>query len=95
MLKADVVRAPWALWDVAVAVLAELVARRAAGQLALSSEAPQRRDAVDPVCGMTVLVDDAKYRLGHDGAHYYFCSPGCLTAFQADPSAYARRSEPG
>jgi len=75
--------------EIAVAVLADLVARRAAGQLAPASEAPQRRDAVDPVCGMTVIVDDAKYRLGHEGADYYFCSPGCLTAFQAEPAAYA------
>ena len=73
--------------EIAVAVLADLVARRAAGQLAVTLTAPARSDAVDPVCGMTVMVDDAKYHLQREGTDYYFCSPGCLATFRADPAA--------
>ncbi|HEY6426644.1 MAG TPA: XdhC family protein [Acidimicrobiales bacterium] len=80
--------------EIAVAVLAELVARRAAGQLTGAPAAPEGCDALDPVCGMTVAVDDAKYHLQHEGAHYYFCAPGCLAAFRADPAAFRHRTQP-
>jgi xanthine dehydrogenase accessory factor len=73
--------------EIAVAVLADLVARRAAGQLrGIATATP--REAVDPVCGMTVFVDRAKYHAVHDGADYWFCAPGCLRAFETDPAAY-------
>ena len=77
--------------EIAVAVMADLVARRARGELAgsASAAAPQRAEATDPVCGMTVLVDDAKYHTVHDGADYWFCAPGCLRAFSADPNSFA------
>jgi xanthine dehydrogenase accessory factor len=75
--------------EIAVAVLADLVARRVAGQLrAAVTAAP--REAVDPVCGMTVFVDTAKYRTAHSGTNYWFCAPGCLHAFQSNPGAYVR-----
>ncbi len=74
--------------EIAVAVLADLVARRAAGQLrAAATVTPQ--EAIDPVCGMTVFVDQAKYHTVHDGTDYWFCAPGCLRAFEKDPAAYA------
>jgi xanthine dehydrogenase accessory factor len=73
--------------EIAVAVLADLVARRAAGQLRGTATAGPR-EAVDPVCGMTVFVDRAKYHAVYDGAEYWFCAPGCLRAFEADPAAY-------
>jgi Cu+-exporting ATPase len=44
--------------------------------------------AIDPVCGMSVNIDGAKYILTHEGAHYYFCNPGCQTKFEADPQKY-------
>ena len=77
--------------EIAVAVMADLVARRAKGELVAtgSGQAPPRAEAVDPVCGMTVLVDDAKYHTVHDGADYWFCAPGCLRAFESHPAAYA------
>ena len=70
--------------EIAVAILADLVARRTAGQLNPVVAAPARRDAIDPVCGMTVMIDDAKYHLEVDGVDYYFCAPGCLAAFRDD-----------
>jgi xanthine dehydrogenase accessory factor len=73
--------------EIAVAVLADLVARHAAGQLRGASTAAPR-EAVDPVCGMTVFVDTAKYHTVHDGSAFWFCSAGCLHAFERDPSAH-------
>jgi len=70
--------------EIAVAILADLVARRTAGQLIPGVESPARRDAIDPICGMTVMIDNAKYHLEVDGLDYYFCAPGCLAAFRAD-----------
>ena len=75
--------------EIAVAVLADLVARRAAGQLAGTIAVQERRAALDPVCGMTVAVDDTKYRLTYEGNDYYFCSAGCRATFEADPARYA------
>jgi uncharacterized protein len=43
-----------------------------------------RRGATDPACGMK--VDRAKaLRMDFAGDTYYFCSQGCLHAFEADP----------
>jgi uncharacterized membrane protein YraQ (UPF0718 family)/YHS domain-containing protein len=45
---------------------------------------PVRRGASDPVCGMK--VDRAKaLRMDFAGDSYYFCSTGCLHAFETDP----------
>jgi xanthine dehydrogenase accessory factor len=73
--------------EIAVAVLADLVARRAAGQLRAAVSATPR-EAVDPVCGMSVFVDRAKYHAVHDGIDYWFCAAGCLHAFETDPGAF-------
>lgn len=75
--------------EIAIAVMADLVARRARGELAAiaGAESP-RLEAIDPVCGMTVFVADAKYHSVHDGADYWFCAAGCQRAFEADPAAF-------
>jgi xanthine dehydrogenase accessory factor len=70
--------------EIAVAVLADLVARRASGQLNAGATPAAHRYSVDPVCGMTVLVDDAKYHFHLEGVDYYFCAAGCLAAFRAE-----------
>ena len=46
----------------------------------------------DLVCGMTVDPHTAKYRHGHNGRPYYFCSDGCHEKFSANPTASATRS---
>jgi xanthine dehydrogenase accessory factor len=76
--------------EIAVAILAELVRERAAGELeeALPPAEPERHEAIDPVCGMTVDVASARYRSVHDGETYYFCSAGCLQRFEHDPAPY-------
>jgi YHS domain-containing protein len=47
---------------------------------------------LDPVCGMTVDPVTAKHQAEHEGETFYFCSPGCRTKFQADPSAYLNKA---
>jgi xanthine dehydrogenase accessory factor len=74
--------------EIAVAVLAELVARRAAGELAPAPLEPVTAEAIDPVCGMTVDTRTARYRSDHAGQAVWFCAPGCKAAFDADPAAY-------
>src|SRR6266851_6742090 len=43
---------------------------------------------VDPVCGMTVDSGDAAGSSEYRGHTYYFCNPGCLERFKADPAAF-------
>ena len=76
--------------EIAVGVLAELVKLRAAGELGtgVRPEIAEVAEAVDPVCGMTVEVNSARHKVDHDGTTYYFCCPGCLKAFSADPAAF-------
>src|SRR5262245_22107335 len=76
--------------EIAVAILAELVRERAAGALAAAAPAEiPRHEALDPVCGMTVDVADAKYSSAFRGTTYYFCSAGCLQRFEEDPARFA------
>ena len=75
--------------ELAVAIMADLVARRASGELSRWGAVPEApASAIDPVCGMTVLVAGAKYHYNHDGADYWFCAAGCKKAFEADPAAF-------
>ena len=45
--------------------------------------------ATDPVCGMTIDPTTARKTSDYRGTTFYFCSPGCKKAFDADPAAYA------
>lgn len=75
--------------EVAVSILADLVQRRAAGEFPAGGGEVRRRDqAVDPVCGMTVVADESGRPYEHDGTTYYFCCPGCRYAFKSDPAAH-------
>lgn len=75
--------------EVAVAILAELVRRRAAGETTVQvTDAAATADAVDPVCGMTVTAGPGSHPLVHEGVTYYFCRPGCRQAFEQNPAAY-------
>lgn len=44
--------------------------------------------AIDPVCGMTVDPAIARRTSEYQGTSFYFCSPGCKKAFDADPTSY-------
>jgi xanthine dehydrogenase accessory factor len=83
--------------EIAVAVLAELVQLRAAGQLmpdvAATAVSTAPAEAIDPVCGMTVRADGSSHPLEHDGVTYYFCCKGCHDRFAKDPHAYLSTQE--
>ncbi|MEZ5077658.1 MAG: XdhC family protein [Solirubrobacterales bacterium] len=78
--------------EIALAILAELVATRAEGAAAgrpgrAAATAPQV--AVDPVCGMEVAVGDASVHLDRGGRRFYFCGEGCRGAFAAEAASHA------
>jgi len=45
--------------------------------------------AKDPVCGMTVDEKSSRLKMEYRGKTYFFCSPGCLNDFRANPAKYA------
>ena len=73
--------------EIALSILAELVASRAA---------PPPREArsvvvplIDPVCGMTVAASDDAPQVLVDGVSHFFCCERCRMAFVAAPERYA------
>ena len=75
--------------EIGVSVIADLVRRRAKGELSgwpQPSEAPHLE--VDPVCGMEVDVASARWITEHDGETLYFCAPACRAAFENSPANY-------
>ena len=81
--------------EIAVAVLAELVALKAQGEFAPASTAVQRTEpetAIDLVCGMTVTADESSRPYEYQGTTYYFCAPGCRVAFEKDPEKYIKET---
>jgi YHS domain-containing protein len=61
------------------------------GEIPLHPHAPKKPhpvvDAIDPVCGKTVPVAMAYSRM-FGNTEYLFCSPSCLSHFDADPLEY-------
>lgn len=45
-------------------------------------------EALDPVCGMTVLVATARHTSEAEGKVWYFCCGGCKARFDANPSSF-------
>jgi Cu+-exporting ATPase len=59
--------------------------------------APADRQAVDPVCGMSVRAD-SPHRYTFEDREYLFCCGGCLARFKAAPKDYLNKpagSSPG
>jgi len=76
--------------EIALSILAEIVAARRRRVSPPAAAVPAPVGAVDPVCGMEVLVTESTPRLEHDGTTVYFCCDGCRGAFAADPVRHAR-----
>jgi len=74
--------------EIAVSIAAELIAGIRGGGLsrAVALEGGPR-EAVDPVCGMTVTIGPATEHLQLAGADYWFCGPGCRRSFAAEAGA--------
>jgi xanthine dehydrogenase accessory factor len=72
--------------EIAFSVMAELVeVRRQRVGLLDAAPAPERAEAVDPICAMTVDIATARYTSMRNGQTYYFCGAGCKAAFDARP----------
>lgn len=75
--------------EIGVTVIADLVQRRAAGELAgAAPRLEERHVAIDPVCDMEVEIASARWIVDHEGETFYFCAPGCKAAFEKDPSNF-------
>jgi xanthine dehydrogenase accessory factor len=66
--------------EIALAVLAEIVAERQAHQPSYTIALPET--AIDPICGMTVEIKGAMHTLVMGDTAHYFCSAGCLDSFK-------------
>jgi xanthine dehydrogenase accessory factor len=65
--------------EVALSIVARIVAVRRGGSVPAPS-APET--AVDPICGMTVVVAADTLSLERDGETVYFCGAGCRRTFE-------------
>jgi xanthine dehydrogenase accessory factor len=75
--------------EVALSIVARIVAvRRRSGSVQAHGGAPVT--AVDPVCGMTVVVGADTQSLERDGTTVYFCCAGCRGRYE-ERSELARR----
>jgi len=84
--------------EIAISILASIVRSRprrpariidaGADQPAGVAGADAAGAAIDPVCGMTVATVPASPHTEHDGRVVWFCGPGCLRAYRADPAAF-------
>jgi xanthine dehydrogenase accessory factor len=73
--------------EIALAVVAEIVAERHAKE---SAPALFRPTAVDPICGMTVDIEGALHSVATESTTYYFCGAQCREAFVQQHSAQTR-----
>jgi len=70
--------------EIAVSIAAELIARiRGGGLSRAGSVSDGPREAIDPVCGMTLPIGPTTEHLQVAGADYWFCGPKCRAAFDA------------
>jgi xanthine dehydrogenase accessory factor len=81
--------------EIALSIMAEIVQRRRgnseiAWQPATAPELPEHDStiAIDPVCGMSVPIAGARFTHLHEETMFYFCCPGCKTAFRKTPEQY-------
>ncbi|GAC1635280.1 MAG: hypothetical protein NVS4B11_37450 [Ktedonobacteraceae bacterium] len=89
--------------EIASSILAELVQVRRQGHVAseehtavLEKEHVHINEpasatietALDPVCGMTVEIANARHHTTYDGREFYFCCPSCKRHFERNPQEY-------
>ncbi len=81
--------------EIAVSILAEIVQlnrSRAMEHNDMPLLPVEKRQVKDPICGMTVGLDAAKYMSEFDGKWFYFCCAGCKQTFDTQPEKYVLAS---
>ncbi len=91
--------------EIALSVFAQVIGERPRTHRAFSTTVPEDAapasvrlevstvapgTAVDPVCGMTVVMSADALFADVDGERVWFCCPGCRRAYVADPGKYPR-----
>ena len=85
------VKSPAGLWigartaeEIALSIMAEIVSAIRLGGLAVEApQPPAPAQALDPVCGMTVVVGPQTPHAVIDGVEHWFCGTGCRDRFAA------------
>ncbi len=86
--------------EIAISIMAEIIQRRhvfAVSKPSASVVIPSpvatlgQIEAIDPVCGMSVVVAQAHYSYDYGGLTHYFCCPGCRKSFMGEPEHYLDR----
>lgn len=79
--------------EIALSILAEIVqARRGRKEKTKEEILPsqeEKTEAKDPICGMAVPIEGARYRSEYQRKAFYFCCGGCKEMFEADPQTHA------
>jgi xanthine dehydrogenase accessory factor len=78
--------------EIALSIMAEIAQVHAAmspGIALDTANTDEPAEAIDPVCGMTVVIASARHTSDYDGQTWYFCCGGCKAAFDVDPRQYA------
>ena len=65
--------------EIALSILAEIVSVRRART---KEKAPSPEAFKDPICGMMVGVEGARYTVSRGDDTVYFCGPGCKEAYE-------------
>ncbi len=68
--------------EIALSILASIIEVRRRSALAVRPQTATPLTAVDPICGMTVLIDADALSLAWGGDTHYFCGEGCRRAFE-------------
>ena len=104
--KIDAIKAPAGLdlggrlpEEIAVSILAEIITFQRENQaigLGISKADLEKREAKqykNPVCGMMIEKEGAKFVLDYEGVSHYFCCTGCKVEFEKEPAKYAAMVE--
>jgi xanthine dehydrogenase accessory factor len=73
--------------EVALSILASIIEVRRRSSTAPRSWAAAPPTAIDPICGMTVLVGADALSSEYGGDTHYFCGEGCKQAFERQHAA--------
>jgi xanthine dehydrogenase accessory factor len=79
--------------EIAISILAEIIQvkkgnAREFAQTEKAKPAIVSEIATDPVCGMTVEVNESTHHSKYEGKAFYFCCAGCQQTFDRQPEKY-------